>query len=1256
MYDVLPLEDVAKVEMVLKTNNATSWLLDTLPLPRLELTNELFSLPKYLLSTLNKTNEALLQLREVHNLEYRRERILPNIKKLRLQRDALMRHLSNISPLADDLYTGITKFSKDTTYSDWDFPRNFNYVTRVFFFPCCVSRERGGATLLNHDALPISVACDRALSGLRKNPRWAELGEHQGITCFGRGKVLIQIIANEESFPEYYPESAREQSRRLYGVACSRYSWQAKAGGDILVMAPEIPFVRKDQVEMVKQSCATAANTHLRAYPGRCFQQVVLTSLKHSQLEADACIATEVSPLNYKSGKFTLLSPEHSKTIGDEIARLTNMFVKAHPLGGPRNIFGVKLAQVESLKALEKANPEKQILPKSMFKNDTVGGDSSFLSCEYDSTRHEVVYYPGKLVPPGWVRGMYVRFEGTTVPLRRVHVPFPLHIIVECLLNGCKVPRTKDFTGEKSAVPGFAHLSNLHHMAATDLSAGIHLKMLTNLGVIDTALAAVSKKMRNLANKHKYVLKEHRAQVDAKFDPQLRQAQEAVIVAKDGRNRAKLKAAKYKHKKLMAKKKNMEKELGLRKPDFYREFEVQSMHVFSAIDECDDRRGSYTSFVDDLISNEELLKKACTSLKYARIFKDEKMRDQPNGPRTLILHSNFIPIHDAQPSRWRSVKLLSDAAGIVSELLIKGIGKLSAFSDTAEMNRTKVKEIVHIDLRGHRIQCFPVEFNAKNCDIAQQKLFELQHLKNLKVLQLSHNIIESMATICNRSLQVLNLSFNKLRRLPLLHLENLRILNASNNLLSGRLDLALGLVEHASNRPRKEEGDAAAYMEMLTLDISGNLFDWNDMQTQYGASMIGVRMPNLQNLMMHNNPFITRITTTEDIFELRSLFALHLFNLLAFSPPHLPQSFSKEYEDTSVALDVSPWHQYEGNKRNRWHGVYLGCRPDLYENSHASSLFEETRGKYEKSCGEGTNLSHAKFCVEYEMSVVENFASMQMRTKIQELGSEFDRWKVLHSHDFDAAFSPHIPSKHRASVAHELDDSLSERMVWRLVEMYRESCRMSVRRGFFVWKNFARNTSGHKSLQYQLMDQKLRYLKRLKSKLNWFKMYAKQKSKSIPAKSVYAAGLFKKMEQSLFKVDRESHFRYLMYRYHTRRAFTRFKEFFTKAALAHQRLEVKRIKEETWKKKKQVAALKLKMEKAMADMAAKFTVEDELLLTQEAKLAQLEALRRDVALKRLYANQLTFKIDRLKEENATTKEKMKTMLGAAAVDEIYAQL
>ena len=80
--------------------------------------------------------------------------------------------------------------------------------------------------------------------------------------------------------------------------------------------------------------------------------------------------------------------------------------------------------------------------------------------------------------------------------------------------------------------------------------------------------------------------------------------------------------------------------------------------------------------------------------------------------------------------RWRSVKLLSDAAGIVSELLIKGIGKLSAFSDTAEMNRTKVKEIVHIDLRGHRIQCFPVEFNAKNCDIAQQKLFELQHLKN----------------------------------------------------------------------------------------------------------------------------------------------------------------------------------------------------------------------------------------------------------------------------------------------------------------------------------------------------------------------------------------------------------------------------------------------------------------------------------------------------------------------------------------------
>ena len=65
----------------------------------------------------------------------------------------------------------------------------------------------------------------------------------------------------------------------------------------------------------------------------------------------------------------------------------------------------------------------------------------------------------------------------------------------------------------------------------------------------------------------------------------------------------------------------------------------------------------------------------------------------------------------------------------------------------------------------------------------------------------------------------LDLSFNKLRKLPILYCQNLQVLNVSNNQLRSSLDVAMNFYD-----------TDVALKQLETLDLSNNLFSWGSEQ------------------------------------------------------------------------------------------------------------------------------------------------------------------------------------------------------------------------------------------------------------------------------------------------------------------------------------------------------------------------------------------------------------------------------------------
>ena len=196
---------------------------------------------------------------------------------------------------------------------------------------------------------------------------------------------------------------------------------------------------------------------------------------------------------------------------------------------------------------------------------------------------------------------------------------------------------------------------------------------------------------------------------------------------------------------------------------------------------------------------------------------------------------------------------------------------------------------------------------------------------------------------------ILNLSNNSLRRLPRLVIPNLEVLDLSNNYFTGHFGIALGLkdADKRSLSRRNSVGhiaktsDLSIFRNLKALDLSSNDFNWTNDQILVVVSTMHRCFPVLQNLLLHENPFVKRFCyTRKSMYGLRAIFANNLFQLKSFSPPKFDgKLFDLKLKNEEMFQAL--WRKPEANaesvadveKYNRpWHGIFFGSR-DEYSSS-----------------------------------------------------------------------------------------------------------------------------------------------------------------------------------------------------------------------------------------------------------------------------------------------------------------------------------
>ena len=277
---------------------------------------------------------------------------------------------------------------------------------------------------------------------------------------------------------------------------------------------------------------------------------------------------------------------------------------------------------------------------------------------------------------------------------------------------------------------------------------------------------------------------------------------------------------------------------------------------------------TYLSFVNQCIIDEITDDKERVDLTMAlfyQVLDAKKMSQKYKGYHVVRLPSALVRLDLKKvASNWQSSRLLKNAIAIVTN-------EPSVENKNHLQNLENLEEI---DLRGHRIETFPKRLDNGEDLNKSARYLTLSHLRSLKILRLSKNMMCQMCTVYNKSLMFLDLSFNKLRKLPILYCQNLQVLNVSNNQLRGSLDVAMNFYD-----------TDVALKQLETLDLSNNLFSWGSEQVLGACSILRDRSPSLKNLMLHNNPFVQRYDTKRKLLQLRSM-CKNLSMLLAFRHQH----------------------------------------------------------------------------------------------------------------------------------------------------------------------------------------------------------------------------------------------------------------------------------------------------------------------------------------------------------------------------------
>eukprot|EP00945_MAST-04E_sp_MAST-4E-sp1_P000430 g430.t1 len=330
-----------------------------------------------------------------------------------------------------------------------------------------------------------------------------------------------------------------------------------------------------------------------------------------------------------------------------------------------------------------------------------------------------------------------------------------------------------------------------------------------------------------------------------------------------------------------------------------------------------------------------------------------------------------------------------------------------------------LKKIVSIDLRDQQLTSFPIKRSAKKETKVVREALQLEWYKHLLFLDVSKNMLVTLHPISSMSLVSLNLSHNRLRRLPTLLLPNLEVFDVSHNLLRGRVDFALGIADALTSDKTVKRGKVRIFKNLGALDLSNNHFSWELEGVHLAANTLSRSMPVLQNLFLHCNPFVSRVTASRKaVLRIRSMFVNCLPQLKAFTPPcqdskvktllHVQHSrlsgrvWMKPGAESNID-DVSKIGQARQGTFCGIRNEYMGTESIAFTKNGSVHVWGDKNLPENKP-----SHSETKVIVETEDHAVALYAKERLLKEIQTISNNLEKNNAVPTSDSTAALSPMI--------------------------------------------------------------------------------------------------------------------------------------------------------------------------------------------------------------------------------------------------------
>jgi hypothetical protein len=885
----------------------------------------------------------------------------------------------------------------------WRLPRNYNYIFRVLFYPRLKDEiQKAEASQVTPFRQTMAVAYNRVVKGLRKlkQSKWTEIANLDGITYFARGNMLIEVVMSEHNNP------GNDIIKYIYSSERTKYSWETRLGADFIILVGDGKQNMDIFPNIVKSAVVNRATLHQRIHPGRYFYQLVPTALQIKDFqttitpaEAEWFSMDKNIKENMKIGSACIIEPGFETNGGGEFN-----FTKGH-----WRIADKITAQIQN----------------HIKKNNIYNGRNRIGLYR----KHSVYEFSSR-------KGVRPNRNGTAViRSNKVVLDHPVRVFIDFCLNGWLWKNYNEARANKSAI----EILNLDKQDADstyyEYVIGNYKEILRNTSKLydPTYKGVKSEDRKIMIDKYKAKLEAYgRSKCLEWFRSKAADCYEMYLLAQLEENKTSTTVPLQ----LYVQKQNLDEIL----QDLKKSKKLKSkMETYlNTVDEC----------IIEEIRDEET-EPLTVKLLYEVIGK-KKFSKRYKGYRVIRIPSAVIRLEKNKvASYWQSKQFLHNAIGLCEM-------QSNAPHTDHFQNLAMVEEI---DLRGHKIKYFPMKIDGSSNDFKtnaefreKAKYLTLSHLSSLKILRLSKNLMVQMSTVFNRSLMYLDLSFNKLKKVPLLYCDNLKVLNVSNNELYGSLDDAMF------------NGNADVKFPILeTLDLSGNKFTWGTEQVFSAFSILRYRTPKIQNLLLHENPFLTQYRTKKKLLLLRSTVCTALPKLLAFSPPNMTSDFELQYPPIPQQYSrcvIYSWTKCVGGVTRRWHGAYLGQRrtkESLYDTFEREEAFNKTQdGKKHDAKNFRIRFDFHMILRICEKPAIEEYIYRKMERGLIESGKDLVQWhnaRTKRSHET-------IANEYDSNIAtggSDKDDTCVNTYTfkWKMVKVMSKMNTINVKRAFSLWSKVA---------------------------------------------------------------------------------------------------------------------------------------------------------------------------------------------------------